>query len=943
MAVIPTHIKEGEGAISAPPRLAKERGRRLARLVGLGALLAGLLVLGGLAVSRALPDRAVALADAFLRRDPAAAGAFADGRMLYSYEARNLLLFGALLAASGGVVLLASGARGRAWPGLAVLLLAADLFVFGAGFNSRSDPRWLELRPPAVEFLTADRGMFRIVSFGDEDVLKPVTGMLYGLQDVRGYDTVIPRQYVEYWGLIEPPQGLPYSMIHKLVRPSSLSSRYLDLLNVKYVLTTATLAEPGLRLVYDGEVRIYERVTALPRAFLVSRARLVSDGAALAALREPAFDPRREVVLEAPGQIQGQARDQLQLATQGATGSEGEARIERYEPSKVSIVTRSDEPAYLVLADSYFPGWRAEVDGQPTVLYRANHNFRAVQVPAGEHVVAFKYSPDSFMLGLFVSFVGLAVAALLVAVHVWRGLTSRGGEASTAQRVGRNSLAPLATSLGNRVVDFAFAMLMLRLLGAENVGKFAVAVVFVGYLDILTNFGLNALLIREVAREPAARHRYLTGSLLLRLGLWLAAAPLALLGLYFSRDALGLGPDTLLVVAILTVSLVPGNVSAALSSLFYAFEKIEYPSALTIATNLLRIVLQAAALLAGFGILGLAAISLLVSLVTAVAFAVLAFRVLGRPRLELQPGLLRRMLIESYPLMINHLLATVFFKIDSLMLQGRWGSTVVGYYSAAYKFVDGLQVIPSSFTFAIFPVISRRAGDGPKAVLRAHVAGLRILVGLAVPISISTTALAEPLILLLGGREYLPDAAIALSVLIWFLPFGFFNGLTQYVLIAINQQRFITLSFVVATSFNVLANLYAIPRYSYVGAAVVTILSELALAAPFYYCIRRHLGPLPLFSLFGRTGLAGAGMVAVVWLGRDLSPLATVPVALLLYPALLVATGAVSREEARQGWKLARTRLGRRQGGQTGEDDGPRGHVPSSRERSSSDTTSPRL
>ncbi|NIV30321.1 MAG: flippase, partial [Anaerolineae bacterium] len=67
---------------------------------------------------------------------------------------------------------------------------------------------------------------------------------------------------------------------------------------------------------------------------------------------------------------------------------------------------------------------------------------------------------------------------------------------------------------------------------------------------------------------------------------------------------------------------------------------------------------------------------------------------------------------------------------------------------------------------------------------------------------------------------------IALQIIIWFLPFSFVNSVTQYVLIAIDQQRFLTRAFLIGVVFNVTANLIVIPTFSYKGAAIVTILSE---------------------------------------------------------------------------------------------------------------------
>jgi len=241
--------------------------------------------------------------------------------------------------------------------------------------------------------------------------------------------------------------------------------------------------------------------------------------------------------------------------------------------------------------------------------------------------------------------------------------------------------------------------------------------------------------------------------------------------------------------------------------------------------------------------------------------------------------------------MINLLLATLFFRIDMLLLQPLQGDTVVGYYGAAYAYINALIVIPSFFTLAIFPLMSRFAAQGRDSLMRAYVLSLRLLLMVALPISAAVPFIAQGLIVLLGGSEYLPHSAIALQILIWFLPFSFVNSVTQYVLIAIDQQRFLTKAFVIGVTFNVIGNLIAIPLFSYQGAAVVTILSELALLIPFYYAVRKHLGQLPWVSLAWQPVLASLVMAGVMWLLWGIPWPLLIPVAGVVYLAVLALCG----------------------------------------------------
>src|SRR5205823_782063 len=128
----------------------------------------------------------------------------------------------------------------------------------------------------------------------------------------------------------------------------------------------------------------------------------------------------------------------------------------------------------------------------------------------------------------------------------------------------------------------------------------------------------------------------------------------------------------------------------------------------------------------------------------------------------------------------------------------------------------------------LFPRLSR--GTDPTEAYRL---ALRVLLQIGFPLAAGTALLAEPIVAVVGGREYLPDSAVALSILICYLPLSYANGLTQYLLIAAGRQRLLTAAFVAALIFNVVANVLAIPRFSYVGAAWVTVVSEVVLLVPF--------------------------------------------------------------------------------------------------------------
>jgi len=906
--------------------------QRLAWLVfGCGA--AGMVLLSAAAF---YPTPFIRLAQQALNQSGLAQNAFADGAQLLGYQWPNLLKFCLFLMAAGVVLRLSRcsiclprrlGGIPIWWP-LAVLVVAADLLAANWGFNPAADPRWLEFQPPVVRWLLErqrEDPLFRITSFdvpGEPRILIANTPMFWNLYDVRGYDSIIPQQYAHYMGLIQTQGDLLYNRIAPIYAPGyeALDSALLDLLGVRYVLTTEHIPNANYRLVYDGELRVYENLDALPRAFSVPVAHQVAAEEMDYALRS--LNPRCKVILEDDGA--GHAiRGPFQPQTEDCPLQP--AQVTRYTPNEVLVRVTLSSPSWLVLADSYFPGWKAYY--RPTTetsaenpqekelnIHLANGNFRAVYLESGNWEVRFVYSPLSVKLGAYGSFIAAVVTLFLLGVWAWGRLYRESADDQPIKRVAKNSLAPMVMALLNRIIDFGFAMLMLRILAPEGAGRYQFAVVFIGYAEILTRFGLGTLLTREVARDRTQSTSFLSNITILRAILWLGSLPAMGIVLWLYVILGGLASETVIAVGLFAIGLFFSNLADGLTALFYAHEKAEYPAGISTITTLVRVGLGALVLLLGGGVIGLAAVSVIANIVSAIVLAWTLSRTVTQLHFDNDPALRRHMLREGLPLMINHLLATLFFRIDVLILQPTWGDRAVGFYGAAYKYIDGINLIPSYFTLAIFPLMSRYAHTARDSLVRAYILSLRLLLIIALPLAVGTPFVARELILILGGGQYLPDSMIALQLLIWFLPFSFINQITQYVLIAIDQQRFLTRAFIIGVLFNTTTNLLLIPQYGYRAAAVTTILSEWALLIPFYYAVRKYLCVVPWVDIAWRPVLAAAAMGGCLWLVQNANVFIRLMVAALVYCVTLLIIGGLRQPDMQVIWNwlpLERMRIKR--------------------------------
>ncbi|MBN1246828.1 MAG: oligosaccharide flippase family protein [Anaerolineae bacterium] len=904
----------------------------LAALAIWGALLGGLGLLGSwLAYAQIAP-----LVERAFWSLAKAAHTFADARTFYAYLFPQVAIFLVFLMAGGIVLRVAATSlrlprrlgRMPLWQVLATVVVLADLLAFGAGFNPAVDPDLLTYTPPVVDFLKQDADLWRFSTFDPHgrNTFNMNVGMFFDLQDVRGYDSLFSGQYARYMGWIEPQGLLPYNRISPFRQFSSLDSPLTDLLNVKYILTEEEIPLPKYELVYqDASVRVYENLGVAPHAFTLPVETTVEvpdvDAVGEALLT---YDPRFYAVVESSAAgWAGERPQDLVVMTVPVPGEPVAQPIPAYGANEIIIDATVEGPSWLILADAFAPGWKAFVrplgagqDQEAEVpIARVAGNFRAVRLDESA-TVRFKYSPNSVKIGAFLSFLSGMVVVFLSVVWIWRLFYRDRDDGTTVQRLAKNSIVPILLNIFNRAVDFAFAALMLRILGPANVGDYTYAINLFLWFDILTNFGLNTYLTREVARYRDQARRYLFNTTAIRLSLSLIAVPV-LLGVLGARQTLiasfasPASRQAVVATLLLYVGTIPGSISTGLTALFYAFEKAEVPAAVQSVSTLLKVTLGVLVLVLGRGIIGLAGASIAVNVITLAILATLAWRLfptVRRPsgpaegdRLKLRQVseriLRREMIAESWPLMVNHLLATLFFKVDIFLMEFLLGSEPLGLYSIGYKFLDAAMVIPSMFTLALFPVISRQAHDDRDALVRFYRLGTKILVLIALPLALIATVAGREMVLVLGGEQYLPGAMIALRLMAWSMPIGWINSITQYVLIAVDQQRYLTRAYLLGFGFSLVANLLLMPRFGYPASALLHILAELALFMPFLLGLRRQFGTVGWRDILGKpllAALAAVGAAALAWpMGRALAFVAVV----LVYPLMVWWLNIITHDE----------------------------------------------
>jgi hypothetical protein len=302
-------------------------------------------------------------------------------------------------------------------PVLLILLAAADLHYYDRDLNLTTSVRNVR-EPPATARLIADGAPGRTFSTGFEieDDTRLGLGLIHeNTHLIWGLDCVVPRtslrekHQLEYFVALEEAYTEDLGpLARRTVRETPTTIAPFSALNVRYFVRLARLDAPGAKLLGEtGPYTVYVNENAFPRAYLVGTTYIENDAEkAIEYIFSGKFDPAFEVVLDRPIDVGS-----------GSISYPTEAEITRYTNNEAVIDYESPAPAILYFSDLYYPGWRAELDGEPVDITRANVVGRAVYAPPGNHEVRFYYKPRSFIAGLIATCVFLLIYAGLFATE----------------------------------------------------------------------------------------------------------------------------------------------------------------------------------------------------------------------------------------------------------------------------------------------------------------------------------------------------------------------------------------------------------------------------------------------------------------------------------------------------------------------------------------------
>jgi len=209
------------------------------------------------------------------------------------------------------------------------------------------------------------------------------TGVGYGLYSFTGGSFRELKYYHNYLLKIDSTPS------------ADLGKKLMQAANIRYILSVKPIKSRNFRLVFKDRLYIYENTGFLPRAYTAANPVFVNKGSDLNYMMTRDYKPGKDAVFE----------DNLKEKIGNTGFVEGKAEIFSYSAEKVEVDVETEGKTLLILSDTYYPDWKAEIEGVNTEIYRVNHMFRAVIVPPGKHRVIFSYSRSVYIAGLIITLI----------------------------------------------------------------------------------------------------------------------------------------------------------------------------------------------------------------------------------------------------------------------------------------------------------------------------------------------------------------------------------------------------------------------------------------------------------------------------------------------------------------------------------------------------------
>lgn len=394
----------------------------------------------------------------------------------------------------------------------------------------------------------------------------------------------------------------------------------------------------------------------------------------------------------------------------------------------------------------------------------------------------------------------------------------------TGHRIVRNALFGVASQALGGGLFFISAILVARHLGPENYGPFSFIFAFVAVIHMVADFGLTQILVREISRNKDKLDKILGAVVPLVTLLAVAGTVIVVI----SAQLLPLTTAGVNTMYIMGASVLLTFHAAVYGAVCRAYEQMGFNAAVLVLQRILLFICVLLALYYDAGLAGVAMCYLGERLFQWLFLRILIRIKYSRYRWSIDMAYWRYLLVEGLPLGAGMVLRRISWYLDIFILTALSTASAVGLFSAAFRVIQLINVIPFTLSIPVFPVFARLAVESRQRVLIIYTKVLRIFILIGLPIAVWVLMLGSQTAVILFGEEY-RSAGEALMIMGPMVVFLFLNSLYVHIFSALDSQARFLRAVSVAVVVNVALDFLLIPAWGINGAAFATLVSEIVL------------------------------------------------------------------------------------------------------------------
>lgn len=434
------------------------------------------------------------------------------------------------------------------------------------------------------------------------------------------------------------------------------------------------------------------------------------------------------------------------------------------------------------------------------------------------------------------------------------------------------------------ICAFIWTILIARYLGVSDYGVMGFAISFTGIIAITMDFGISIHIVRHIATDFDSARKYLGNAIPLKSIFSIFTFFLTLIILILMKcDQL-----TIQITLLFTIERIFSSMIGLFNGSLQAVEEGKYQAIGNTLLNLLLLIFIVISIICDFGLYGITFAYLLSNFIIVIFQYLAVKKRLCKPEFEFDREFCKKITVYSIPFALTSFFGLVLSSIDMVMLTKMVSSYANGIYNAAYKLVSVFTTFYSVYSAVVFPVMSRFFKNEKNLLVVSFEKSLKYLLLIIVPLSFATMIYSTDIAVLFFGQEY-SEAGSVLSILMWTISLAFIDGVCVNLLNASHKERYVTLTFMIASIINATLNLFIIPMYSYNGAAFTTILTDIIITilfAIFIYKIDIRINK----KLYGDLSkiLIGSIILYCSLLVLNLNMWVALPVGIIIYFAIIL-------------------------------------------------------